>query len=607
MPITRRRVLSGAAVAGAGVVAAPLLGGVAAAAPALDPVTDPAETHSLADVQHVVFLMMENRSFDHIFGTLSGVRGFDDRTITRPKRATGDDGNIFAQYDAVTGKYELPFLLSDANDGQDTPDLSHEWTAQHLSLNGGTNDNWIAAHRAADGATAGPTTMGYYTRAELPYHYQLADTFTVCDTYFCSVLGPTYPNRMMWQMGSIDPLGLGGGPLLNTAEAIFTDSPTNGVFSKKYATYPEALTAAGVTWKAWTEEGANHLYNMFPAFNAYSVGNSTSTTDKNAMTNYTNGSSDSSTEAFIAAAEAGTLPQVSWIFPSAGNSEHPALGPNTGPSYYDHIIQSLVKSKSWNKTVLFFTYDENDGFFDHVPPPLPVRNDPTVDTTLEFLGANTTPFGTTTKSTDTANTLTAGITGPVGLGFRVPTIVISPWSVGGYVNSEVLDHVSGLKFVAKRFGVPLDGIVSPWRLNVVGDMTSTLDFSKSRNTTPDLTKLTTAYALSQKDLTNKPNAEVVPTTGTMPTQESTITYPRPRVGPMPSYLIAADAPAALPEVGAPAMMVAVALATSAVAATRIRRGGRSSVTNAVSITRDRKTAAMSPAQAADDTIDNAAV
>lgn len=166
-PLSRRQILAG----GLGLAAAPLLGRPASATTAVPRANGPTTaeaaglTGTVNDIDHVVFLMLENRSFDHLFGTLSGVRGFDDRSITRP-----DGGNIFAQYDAVTGRYELPFLLSQANNGQNTPSLSHNWGPQHRALNGGKNDNWIAAHRAADG-NDGIFTMGYYTRAEVPYHY----------------------------------------------------------------------------------------------------------------------------------------------------------------------------------------------------------------------------------------------------------------------------------------------------------------------------------------------------------------------------------------------------------------------------------------------------
>lgn len=548
--LTRRQLLRGAAVGGLGLVAAPLLSGTASATTAVPRATGPTlaqaagMTGTLTDIDHVVFLMLENRSFDHLFGTLSGVRGFDDRSITRP-----DGGNIFAQYDADTGRYELPFLLSAANNGQNTPSLSHNWGPQHRALNGGKNDNWIGAHRAADGAN-GIFTMGYYTRNELPYHYALADGFTVLDHYHCSVLGPTYPNRLMWEVGSLDPNGVGGGPLLTTDEAVFTNNNGQGVFS--YETYPERLTKAGVTWRAYTDEASNHLLNMFPSFKQYE--DKTALPGSMANKLYMNGSFTSSQDEFVLDAAANNLPQVSWIFPTAGNTEHPDDGtPNMGPEYYHPIITALMESASWPKTALFITWDENDGYFDHVPPPTAPAGTP-----LEFL--THAAFGKTATS-DPAQ----GISGPVGLGFRVPTLVVSPFARGGFVSSEVFDHTSGLFFVERRWGVSLEGIISDWRRATVGDFTSTMDFTK-----PDLSVppgLGPAFAASQQKVEST-GTETVPQEQTMPVQEPGA---RPRRGPVPAD---AGPPAVVPEVGRPAVLVGVgtAAALAAVAARRHRSG-----------------------------------
>ncbi|MCU1601346.1 MAG: Phospholipase, partial [Frankiales bacterium] len=346
---SRRTVLKGAVAGGAAVAATSLAGSESVAEAAGLSQAELARNN----FKHVVFLMMENRSFDHLFGTLSGVRGFDDRTVTRP-----DGGSIFAQWNPKTKRRELPYRLSESNNlpGGDA-DLSHNWGPQHISLNGGKNDNWIASHLAADGDD-GIFTMGYLTRADAPYHYAMADAFTVQDNYFCSVLGPTYPNRLMWQMGSIDPDGKGGGPLLTTDESVFTSNGGQGVFS--YLTYPELLTKAGVSWRSYTEPASNHLLNMFPSFTQYNAG---ATSDP---TNVLNGTYGTTTGGFIADINAGTLPQVSWIFPSVQSTEHPGDGPiNAGPQYYEPIITALMSSASWESTALFITWDENDGYFDN--------------------------------------------------------------------------------------------------------------------------------------------------------------------------------------------------------------------------------------------------
>ncbi len=142
-------------------------------------------TGTIEDVEHVVFLMQENRSFDHYFGTLRGVRGFGDpRAVKLP---TGK--SVFHQPDSSNPDgFLLPFHPNASNLGlkflEDTP---HDWTGTHAAWNGGNYDQWVP-HK-------GTTSMAYLTRNDIPFHYALADTFTVCDAYHCSLLGPTDPNR----------------------------------------------------------------------------------------------------------------------------------------------------------------------------------------------------------------------------------------------------------------------------------------------------------------------------------------------------------------------------------------------------------------------------
>ena len=181
-------------------------------------------TGSLSDIKHFVILMQENRSFDHYFGTLSGVRGFSDPNVPTQTMG-GSTYPVFAQYGYQPGTgasstgYTQPFrLLNDPplEEGQTTNDIDHSWAGQHNSWNGGKMDSFITSHLSTDGATNGPVTMGYYTRADLPFYYALADAFTVCDGYHCSVLGPTDPNRLMLMTGTIDPDGVAGGPVVQT-------------------------------------------------------------------------------------------------------------------------------------------------------------------------------------------------------------------------------------------------------------------------------------------------------------------------------------------------------------------------------------------------------
>lgn len=206
-PLTRRRLLGAAA------------GAAAAAAANLMPLNlrrvlaqDQPRPGALRDIKHVVLLMQENRSFDHYFGTLAGVRGFDDKSAL----VLPSGKSVFHQPDPANPLgYLLPFHLDTrTTSAQKIPSTSHAWGVQHDSWNGGRMDNWLPAHRKVEGAKA-PYVMGYHTRADIPFHFALAEMFTICDGYHCSVMGPTWPNRMYWMTGTIDADGDGGGPLIN--------------------------------------------------------------------------------------------------------------------------------------------------------------------------------------------------------------------------------------------------------------------------------------------------------------------------------------------------------------------------------------------------------
>jgi len=237
--VTRRRLLGGGAAAaalGAASLALPPNIRKAIAAP-------PPKQGRLQDIEHVVMLMQENRSFDHYFGTLSGVRGFSDphpmqisngRTVFHQPDPSNPDG------------YLLPYRLNTKiSAAQAIPSTSHAWEVQHAAWNGAKMDNWLPAHIAADGKN-GPYTMGYLTREDIPFQYALADAFTILDHYHCSVLGPTAPNRHMWMSGTIDPNGVAGGPSLTTS------GPDNQ-FS--WTTYPKRLSDAGVSWRVYRQPG----------------------------------------------------------------------------------------------------------------------------------------------------------------------------------------------------------------------------------------------------------------------------------------------------------------------------------------------------------------
>jgi phospholipase C len=482
---TRRRMLAGAAAAGV----------AAAASVALPPnvrkalAAPPQERGTLADVKHVVMLMQENRSFDHYFGTLSGVRGFDDHHALR--LPNGDP--VWRQPDPSTSDgYLLPYRLnSRISAAQAIPSMSHAWSVQHSAWNNGAMDNWLPAHRAADGNN-GPYTMGYLTREDIPFHYALADAFTVCDAYHCSVMGPTHPNRYMWITGTVDPDGLAGGPALdNNAPA--------GTYS--WTTYPERLTQAGVSWKFY-----------------HTPGGTTGLAPIQRMAQYTNAAADSplavnglansAVGQFEYDALNDRLPTVSWIMPPSAADEHPARLPAAGANYVAGIVDALAANPEvWAKTVFILSYDENDGMFDHVRPDTPPPG-----TAGEFV-SKTSPTGV----------VGGGL--PVGLGFRVPCIIVSPWTVGGWVCSETFDHTSQLRFLERLTGVREPNI-SDWRRHAVGDLTSAFRFHTAPRPAPDLPGTGGAYNLAQYEAATLPLPTVPSGDQQMPRQEK---GNRPRV------------------------------------------------------------------------------
>jgi phospholipase C len=419
--------------------------------------TDPAGTGSLGDIEHLVLLMQENHSFDNYFGTLSGVRGFDD-----PSPAFRQFG--YAPGVGVTPSgYLNPFRLDTTHgvtlDGDAINDPTHEWGPQHRAWHDGAMDQWVTTHIAANGVANGPATMGYYTRADIPVHYALADAFTICDHYFCSVFGPTDPNRLYWVSATLDPEGNHGGPLLETPR-----TPQPNIYS--WRTYPEELEQAGVSWKVYQDKdleilSRSFLSGMLEQFTAFH-GNPSSPLE-------IRGTAPRYPSDFRRDVAEGTLPSVSWVVPSLLPCEHPAIPSAFGAAGIMEVLDILTRNPAvWEKTALIVSYDENGGFFDHVPPPVPPPGTPGEYITAPGLAGIP---------------QSEGIAGPIGLGFRVPCLVISPFSRGGLVASEIFDHTSQLRLVEQRFGVPVPNLTD-WRRRTVGDLTSAFNFAAAPDDRP---------------------------------------------------------------------------------------------------------------------------
>jgi phospholipase C len=416
--LTRRHFL-GLSAAGAGAAAIGKLPSLLRAAMAAAPAGG-----SVSSVKHVVVLMQENRSFDHYFGTLRGVRGFADRTAIRLR-----DGNeIFRQSDS-SGRATAPFRGAAGC----LADLDHSWDGTHRAWNQGRHDRWIAAK--------GRGTMASLTRADISYHYALADSFTLCDNYFCSVMGPTEPNRLYLWSGTIDPQARAGGPAVDNSRS-----------DLRWTTYPERLQAAGVSWKVYQNANDNYDDNALAWFRQFQNARPGSALYDRGLASVP--AITGTTASDIAAALEydvvnGTLPFVSWIVAPEECSEHPTHPPAQGADFIARVLAALTADPEvWASTVLLINYDENDGFFDHVPPPVPAPGTPD-----EFVAGQ-----------------------PIGLGPRVPMLIVSPWSRGGYVCSEVFDHTSVIRFLEVLTGVTEPNI-STWRRQVCGDLTSAFDFT----------------------------------------------------------------------------------------------------------------------------------
>jgi phospholipase C len=462
------------------------LAAAAAAAPALGwprPVYAAAPPGKLTDIDHIVILMQENRSFDHYFGSLAGVRGFGDA-----RAALLPDGRpVFYQPTPVTRDgYVLPFRLdTQTTSAQALHDLSHAWNTQHASWGGGLQNGFVTAHSVSDGAS-GPLTMGYYTREDIPFHYALADAFTICDGYHASVMGPTNPNRYYWMTASIDPDGTNGGPAKDNHGKRYT-----------WETYPERLDRAGISWRIYRPEiTAEYPVGLDVIMNFAAFQDAPKTSSL-----YENAAKERSVGTMLQDMRTGNLPQVTWIVPPYDVCEHPTMMPAAGENYVRSILEALWSNpKTWARTAFIISYDENDGLFDHVVPPTP-------------------PPGTPGEYVD-------GV--PIGLGFRVPCIVISPLSRGGFVCHDTFDHTSTLRFIESRFGVEVP-YVSKWRRETTGDLTSAFGFGQPADTSvPDLPQTADALKLVEQRIFTLP-PPALPSVQVMPKPETTAFVRRERI------------------------------------------------------------------------------
>lgn len=527
---------------------------------------DPALGSTFYDAEHVVFLMQENRSFDHELGTLQGVRGFNDpRAIDLPNKnkvwlQSNKEGETYVPFHLDLKETKIAWMGS----------IPHNWTDQTDARNGGKYDKWLDVKKPSKTTYAHmPLTIGYCKREDFPFYYSLADAFTVCDQSFCSVIAGTHPNRYYWMTGTIKEQNTGDG-MAHVWNIVNYDKPT-----LNWKTFPERLEENDVSWKiyqneltigfglngeesAWLSNFGTNVMEYFEQYNVRlhpgaianlqdkkkSILDQITTLTKETPSaeeqtklqalkklllkyeeeerNYTMSAYEALSEKsknlnakafginsndphfhslepmkydengierelnipkgdilhqFRKDVNEGTLPTVSWLMTPANFSDHPSV-PWFGSWFVSEVMEILTKNpETWKKTIFVLTYDENDGYFDHVPPfvpPNPFKEhagkvSEGLDPRLDF----TTKAHQTNPSMKESNFRDSQI----GLGYRIPMVIVSPWTRGGYVCSEVFDHTSSLQFletfIEKKLNKKIvEENITPWRRTVCGDLTS---------------------------------------------------------------------------------------------------------------------------------------
>jgi len=467
-------------------------------------------TGTIRDVEHVVVFMQENRSFDHYFGSMNGVRGFADRFPIPVAGVEGaEDRTVWIQENgkAKAGpRLIAPFPLDTARSFalmrvEGTP---HNWPDAQYAWDEGRMGRWPESKTAH--------SMSYYRAEDIPFQFALADAFTLCDAYHCSIQTGTNTNRLMLWTGTNDPSGKGAGPSIGNSH---DNVPSLGGHPQSYTwtTYTERLEKAGISWRVYQDMADNFEDNPLAGFKTFrdAFADAPGADPRLKELGLSTRKLDGLKEDVLA----GRLPQVSYVVAPAAASEHPMpSSPAQGADYTAQVLDALTADPEvWARTVLLIMFDENDGFFDHVPPPAPPCRDASRPgglaggSTVDLAGEH----HLVRSEADAVWEKPELMGRPYGLGPRVPMYVVSPWSRGGFVSSEVFDHTSVIRFLEARFGVAEPNI-SPWRRAVCGDLTSCFDFKTPNDAAfREVLPATAATAERAKALPGRTKPDTPPT------------------------------------------------------------------------------------------------
>ncbi|MGD0423795.1 MAG: alkaline phosphatase family protein [Candidatus Bathyarchaeia archaeon] len=447
-------------------------------------------------IQHLIFIVQENHSFDNYFGTYPGVNGLSlgaaipldpnqtslgyfhpfHLNVTQPILIWGDElpPGVADPDDLQPANSAAPFHIGNESIGGDLP---HAWLVAHRAYDNGKMDGFIAA----EGSTL---TMGYYDSSDIPYYWDYANQYVLDDNFFSSLMGPSFPNHLYIASGTngpvnkLPPLCLQA-PCKWIKDGRIIDDPPSDYdwqgLSLDWSTLAQELSNANVSW-TWYDGKAEptkpDVWDILPLFSYFQ-------NNPDQLVEHVR-----NTQAFVNATHNGQLSAVSWIFPGGwipptypsvcrgeSTSEHPPARSDCGMDYVSYLVNQVMQSQYWQSSAIIITWDDYGGFYDHVPPPQ-------VDA--------------------------------YGEGFRVPTLVISPWAKHGFIDHTQYESASMLRLAEDNFNLPTLGV----RDVNANDMMNSFDFNQA----PQPTLIEPANFVGPAETTTTTH------TTTIPELNSTQTY-----------------------------------------------------------------------------------